>query len=122
LNYGGKGFTGGNKIINTTDQEFAQFVRQKITEPLIFEFAYNPQKEFQKELFDLLKGETTEEEIPITNISNENYCDRYFLQTDANCAYVDCIYNGKGIYSTFKPYSTKGEQDLKLQSLLKRLS
>jgi UvrD-like helicase C-terminal domain len=122
LNYGGKGFTGGNKIINTSDQEFAQFVRQKINEPLIFEFTYNPQKEFQKELFDLLKGETTEEEIPITNISNESYCDRYFLQTDANCAYLDCIYNGKGIYSTFKPYSTKGEQDLKLQLLLKRLS
>ncbi|MBA3673536.1 MAG: AAA family ATPase [Chitinophagaceae bacterium] len=122
LNYGGKGFTGGNKIINTSDQEFAQFVRQKITEPLIIEFAYNPPKEFQKELFDLLKEETIEEEIPITNILNENYCDRYFLHTDANCAYLDCIYNGKGIYSTFKPYSTKGEQDLKLQSLLKRLS
>lgn len=122
LNYGGKGFTGGNKIINTSDQEFAQFVRQKITEPLIFEFAYNPEKEFQKELFDLLKEETTEEEIPITNISNENYCDRYFLKTDASCAYLDCIYNGQGIYSTFKPYSTKGEQDLKLQSLIKRLS
>lgn len=122
LNYGGRGFTGGNKIINTSDQEFAQFVRQKITEPFIFEFVYNPQKEFQKELFDLLKGETEEEEIPITNISNENYCDRYFLQTDANCAYLDCIYNGQGIYSTFKPYSTKGEQDLKLQLLLKRLS
>ncbi len=122
LNYGGKGFTGGNKIINSSDQEFAQFVRQKITEPLIFEFAYSPPKEFQKELFDLLKGETANEEIPITNISNENYCDRYFLQTDANCAYLDCIYNGQGIYSTFKPYSTKGEQDLKLQSLLKRLT
>lgn len=70
----------------------------------------------------MLKGETTEEEIPITNISNENYCDRYFLQTEANCAYLDCIYNGKGIYLTFKAYSTKGEQDLKLQLLLKRLS
>jgi len=122
LNYGGKGFTGGNKIINTSDQEFAQFVRQKIIEPLIFEFAYNPPKEFQKELFDLLKEETTEEEILITNILNENYCDRYFLHTDANCAYLDCIYNGQGIYTTFKPYSTKGEQDLKLQSLLKRLT
>ena len=122
MNYGNKGFTGGNKIINTSDQEFAQFVRQKITEPLIFEFTYNPPKEFQKELFDLLKEETREEEIPITNISNENYCDRYFLKTDANCAYLDCIYNGQGMYSTFRPYSTKGEQDLKLQSLIKRLS
>lgn len=122
LNYGAAGFTGRTTLLNTSDQEFAQFIRQRITEPLIFEFAYNPEKEFQKELFDLLKGETTEEEIPITNISNENYCDRYFLKTDANCAYLDCIYNGQGIYSTFKPYSTKGEQDLKLQSLIKRLS
>ena len=122
LNYGATGFTGRTTILNSSDQEFAQFVRHRITEPLIFEFAYNPEKEFQKELFDLLKGETTEEEIPITNISNENYCDRYFLKTEANCAYLDCIYNGQGIYSTFKPYSTKGEQDLKLQSLIKRLS
>jgi hypothetical protein len=122
LNYGAIGFTGRTTIINSSYQEFAQFVRQRITEPLIIEFTYNPEKEFQKELFELLKGETSEEEIPITNIVNENYCDRYFLKTDANCAYLDCIYNGQGIYSTFKPYSTKGEQDLKLQSLIKRLS
>ena len=122
LNYGGKGFTGGNKIINTSDQEFAKFIRQKITEPLIFDFEYNPPKEYQKELYAMLKEEAAEENIPVTNILNENYFDRYFLQTDANCAYIDCTYNGQGIYTQFKPCSTKGEQDLKLLSLIKRLS
>ena len=122
LNYGAAGFTGRTTILNASDQEFAQFVRQKITDPLIFQFDYFPEKEFQKELFVFLKEETIEAEITITNILNENYCDRYFIMTDANCAYLDCIYNGQGIYTTFKPYSTKGEQDLKLQSLIKRLS
>lgn len=122
LNYGGRGFSGASRIINTSDQEFAQFVRHKVSEPIIYEFEYNPPKEFQKELFDLIREETTEAGIQITNISNENYCDRYFLKTDANCAYLDCIYNGQGIYSTFRPYSTNGEQDLKLQLLIKRLS
>lgn len=120
--YGNNGLGNNINIVSNNDQEFAQFVRQKINEPLIFDFAYNPQKEFQKDLFDLLIEETREEEIPITNISNDNYCDRYFLKTDASCTYLDCIYNGQGIYSTFRPYSTKGEQDLKLQSLIKRLS
>lgn len=122
LNYRAAGFTGRTTIINSSGQEFAQFIRQRITEPLTIEFPYNPEEEFQKELFDLIKEQTSEEEIPITNISNENYCDRYFLKTEANCAYLDCIYNGQGIYSTFRPYSTSGEQDLKLQSLIKRLT
>jgi len=82
----------------------------------------NPPKEYQRELYEMLKEEAAEENIPVTNILNENYFDRYFLQTDANCAYIDCTYNGQGIYTQFKPCSTKGEQDLKLLSLIKRLS
>jgi hypothetical protein len=122
LYYGNKGFTGKNNIISTSDQDFAEFVRLKIIEPLIFDFPYKPGKEFQLELFDLLKEKIAEEEILITNILNENYYDRYFLKTDASCAYIDCFYDARGIYSTFQPHSTKGEQDLKLQSLIKRLS
>lgn len=122
LNYGAESFTGRINIINTSDNEFAQFIKQKIAEPLIIKFEYNPPKKFQKDLFDLLKEESSEADVPIINISNENYCDRYFLYTDAKCTYLDCFYNGQGIYTTFKPYSTLGEEDSKLQTLLKRLS
>lgn len=122
LNYGTNGFTGRSTIISASNGEFAEFVMQKVTEPLVFEFVYSPKRDFQKDLFELLQGAAVEEEISITNILNENYRDRYFLKTFASCAYLDCIYGGNGIYSTLNPHSTEGERDLKLQSLIKRLS
>lgn len=121
LNYGSKGFTGANRIINTTDDEFAQFVKQKITEPLIVDFEYKAPSDYQLQLYNMLKETCFEENLIITNIINAQYCDRYFIETDASCAFLNCIYNGKGIYTTIMPHSTKGEQDVKLQSLLNKL-
>lgn len=121
LNYGIKGFTGANRIINTSDDEFAQFVRQKITEPLIVDFEYNASSDYQIELYNMLKEACLEENLIITNIVTEQYCDRYFIKTDASCAFLNCIYNGKGMYTTIMPHSTKGELDVKLQSLIKKL-
>lgn len=121
LNYGNKGFTGANRIINTTDDEFAQFIKQKITKPLIVDFEYNAPSDYQLQLYNMLKEICFEENLIITNIINDQYCDRYFIETDASCAFLNCIYNGKGMYTTIMPHSTKGEQDVKLQSLLKRL-
>lgn len=121
LNYGNKGFTGANRIINTSDDEFAQFVRQKITEPLIVDFEYNASSDYQIELYNMLKEACLEENLIITNIVTEQYCDRYFIKTDASCAFLNCIYNGKGMYTTIMPHSTKGELDVKLQSLIKKL-
>jgi len=121
LNYGNKGFTGANRIINTTDDEFAKFVKQKITEPLIVDFQYNAPSDYQLQLYNMLKEVCFEENLIITNIINEQYCDRYFIETDASCAFLNCIYNGKGIYTTIMPHSTNGEQDVMLQSFLKKI-
>lgn len=121
LNYGNNGFTGRQNITNETDQEFSQFIRQKISEPLPLDFEYTPENSWQRELYDFMKEVTDEEGIPIANIANNQYCDRYFIQTDADCAFIDWQYSGQGIFTQAKPHSTKGEQDLKLQSLLNRV-
>lgn len=121
LNYGNKGFTGAHRVVNTTDDEFALFVKQKVTEPLIINFEYNAPSDYQLELYNMLREICEEEKLVITNILNEQYCDRYFIQTDANCAFLNCIYNGKGIYTTIMPHSTNGNQDMKLQTLINRL-
>jgi hypothetical protein len=120
FNYGNRGFTGASKIINTTDDEFGQYVKQKMTVPLIVDFEYNSPSDYQLELYNMLKEICVEENMLITNIINELYCDRYFIKTDASCAFLNCIYNGKGIYTTIMPYSTKGEHDIKLKLLIKR--
>ena len=120
FNYGNKGFT-TSRVINSSDEEFTQFIKQKISEPLIIDFKYNAPNTFQLELYNMLKEISMDENLLITNIINERYCDRYFFQTEASCAYLNCIYNGKGIYTTIMPHSTKGELDHKLQSIIKRL-
>ncbi|MBE0676319.1 MAG: hypothetical protein IH591_16815, partial [Bacteroidales bacterium] len=107
--------------VKTSSTDFAQFIRQKISEPITFEPDYSPKTDFQKDLFHWLKEETSEADLLITNITCEQYCDRYFLKTDAECAYLDCVYNGKGIYTSLRPYSTRGEMDVKLQSFLNRI-
>lgn len=121
LTYNARSFTGNLRIVNATDTEFAQFIRSVITAPLIVPFEYSPLNDFQKELYDFLKEQAASHGIYITNIVQESFCDRYFLKTDSSCSYLDCIYTGKGIYSTIRPFSTKGEHDEKLKLLVKDL-
>jgi len=122
FNYGGRGFTGRQSVINTTNQEFSQLIRQKISEPLLFDFEYAPENSWQEELYDFMKELTEEEGVKITNIHNEPYCDKYFLLTDADCVFIEFWYNNNGIYTKVRPFSTKGEQDLKLQALIQKLT
>jgi hypothetical protein len=121
LTYNAKGFTGNLRIVNSTNIEYAQFIRSAISAPLIVPFEFNPSNDFQKELYSLLKEQAASHGIDITNIVEQNNCDRYFLRTDSNCSYLECFYTGQGIYSTIIPFSTKGEHDEKLNLLLKEL-
>lgn len=121
LNYGNNGFTGRQSITNTTDQEFAQFIRQKISEPVNIEFEYSPENSWQMELYDLMKELTVEEDTRITNIINNQHCDRYFIQTDAQCAFLDWQYRNNGRYTALMPKSTMGANDIKLKNLILRI-
>lgn len=120
--YNKVGFTGRCIKVKSSDDDFAQFVLERAKEPLLFDFPYNPSNEFQKELFDLIKEKAEEDGLIITNVLNENYYDRFFINTEAECAYLDCIYNDKGIYTAIRPHSTDGNNDCKLVELLKKLS
>jgi hypothetical protein len=121
LTYNAKGFTGNLRIVNSTNTEYAQFIRSAISAPLIFPFEFIPSNDFQKELYSFLKEQAATHGIDITNIVEQNNSDRYFLSTDSSCSYLECFYTGQGIYSTIIPFSTKGEHDEKLNLLLKEL-
>ena len=122
FNYGANGFTGACRIIRANDDEFSQMIIRKVNEPLIYEIEYNPPTQYQSELFQFLKEVTAEANTPITNIVNGNWFDRYYLQTDGKFAFLDCVYDKNGIYTSLKPSSSLGSDDHKLLNLIQRLS
>lgn len=56
-----------------------------------------------------------------TNIYSEQYSMIYCFRTQSSYAYIKVIYNGKNIITQIMPYSTLGENDDKLKSLLETL-
>lgn len=122
FNYGANGFTGGNRVIRSNDDEFSQMIAKKVNEALLFKLDYHPPTKYQAELYEYLLEETEEANTPITNIVNGSWFDRFYLQTDGKFAFLDCWYDKSGIYTALKPSSSLGSEDHKLLNLIQRLS
>lgn len=56
-----------------------------------------------------------------TNIYSEQYSMIYCFRTQCSYAYIKIMYNGKKTITQIMPYSTLGENDYKLKSLLETL-
>lgn len=79
---------------------------------------FNPQFEFQMKMHEYFTSTLTELNIPLQNIVQNENLDRYFLQTNADCAYVDFYYKkSKGIYTNAFLKSTLGEEDYEMLEL-----
>lgn len=120
LPYSKKGFTGAYKLIDTSSEDFSKEVIYNL-ENLNYakENVSMPKENWKRDVFTLIKGLCEKFEIKITNFIEKQNCDRYYLITESEVAWVDLFYNNKGLYSTVVGYSLLGDEDKKLISLLK---
>lgn len=95
-----------------TDDDFRTLVSEILKKSLIpdslkFEYKFD----FQKELHDYFITILKDLEITLLNVSQLQWSDRYFVITEAECAYIEFSFNKKKFYSSATLKSTLGEKD-----------
>ena len=105
-----------------TNDDFKKLVEALLVESLLpEEVPFQPKFEFQKGLHQYFLDILNEENIPLTNIVQNQWNDQYFLHTGATCAMVEFFFNGNQFYTYAKPRSTSGTDDAKLQAIVNKL-
>jgi len=109
--YNKNGFSKTNWI-SFSDEDFKLIVsdiliKSIIPESIRFEYKFD----FQKDMHEYFSSILEELEIPILNLSQLQWSDRYFILTSAECAYVEFSFKKKGFYSTAVLKSTLGQED-----------
>ena len=118
LSYNKKGFNDFKQEIRKVGIELPDFIINVVIQRYIHPVTLRVNTDFQKYLYEYIVENTNDFEILITNIVHLQNCDRYYLKTDADCAFIDFWYDKNGIYTTIMPKSTMGKNDEKLQMLI----
>lgn len=118
LSYNKKGFNDYKQEIKRIGTALPDFITNVVLQRFIYPVSLSVNTDYQKDLYEYMEENAYDFEITITNIVHQKYCDRYYLKTDADCAFIDFFYDKNGIYTTIIPKSTLGQNDEKLQMLV----
>ncbi len=123
LHKGSGHFVDPFNIVNSVDDFIKTDLLRIVNEPIkqVFYFAYEPELAFLKELHSMMCSICDELDISITNISKGQMHVNYYLITTSICSYLQFYYNDKNQLTTAMPKTFKCENDVKLQSLIKKL-
>jgi len=120
--YSKKGFT------RTTWEKTASAAFNMLVDTILFEsllpgvaIPFEEKFPFQGKMKKFFQGVLQEENTPLTNIVQREWCDEYYFKTGADCAMVEFWYNRKEVFTYAQPKSTLGAEDQQLQSIVKRL-
>jgi tRNA A37 threonylcarbamoyladenosine biosynthesis protein TsaE len=118
-----KGGFSKNVWVSSNDEEFKCYIDKLLRDSLLPEvLPFHPKFEFQNDLHQYLCDIFKEEEIKVTNIVQKDWCDHYFIQTDADCALLEFYFDKKHRYTYMQPKSTLGKGDVKLLSVINKLN
>ena len=115
-------YTGRIQVLKSSSEGFASTC-QTICEDSLYltEYTFNPRFPFQQELHNHIVNTASESGVRITNIEQKQWCDVYYLKTDAAAAYIEFFFNGKQIYTAVMPYSSEGDNDKAMKKFLSLL-
>lgn len=82
---------------------------------------FHPKFEFQNQMHSHIVDILNESDATLTNIEQTDWCDTYYVATDADTAYIKFFYNNKGFYTNAQPFSTLGNNDVKLRKIIDNL-
>ena len=84
-------------------------------------FDYNPMNNGFEAVHQLIQAECQELNICNTNIYTESYALVYCLKTTTSHAYLKISYNGRKIITAIAPFSTAGDNDTQLKTIIDSL-
>lgn len=84
-------------------------------------FDYNPMNNGFEAAHQLIQAECQELNICNTNIYTESYALVYCLKTTTSHAYLKISYNGRKIITAIAPFSTAGDNDTQLKTIIESL-
>lgn len=84
-------------------------------------FDYNPTNDGFDAVHQLIQAECQELNVCNTNIYSENYALIYCLKTSTSHAYLKISYNGHKIITAIAPFSTAGDNDTQLKTIIESL-
>lgn len=120
--YNKEGFSGAMKTVSKTGDSFVEMIVSRISRQDEYPDGYEPPLESQKTMFAAVRKVSREAGGYITNVVHNKFCDRIFIMTDAECAFLDCFYNSKGVFTNIRPFSTRGGEDARLLSAISALA
>lgn len=115
------GFSKNQWVSQSSEGFKAKIERILIHSLLPDEIPFIPKFDFQKDLHNYLLEILKEENIPITNIIQNEWNDQYFIYTNTVCTVLEFSFDKKHIYKSMQPKSTLGEDDKILVKIIDRL-
>jgi tRNA A37 threonylcarbamoyladenosine biosynthesis protein TsaE len=116
--YGKKFFNGKQNILSKSSDTFEHLILDLIADDHKSTVPFPGGQQFQHDLYNYLYELLLDNDVIITNIVCEQWCDRYFVKTDGECAVLEFWYGLKNIYTKVIPKSTLGIEDKKLNKVL----
>ena len=117
-----KFYTGKVDTISCSSAEFAQYCKDLVRKAISsIEFVYTPKFAFQEQMHAHIVDIVNECGLSLTNVEQLDWCDEYYIATEADTAYIKFYYNAKNVYTYAQPYSTLGANDRKLQTFIDNL-
>lgn len=116
--YSDKGYSGKERIIQTSSEEFTGYCRTLISNsfpPTDVPFTA-PNRPFAEKLVGYMKSQLQELEIQLLNITQEQYQDVFHVKTDG-IAKICMYYSKGGNYTCMRLQSSLGKNDAKLEKL-----
>ena len=112
-------YNGTVQVLKSSSESFTEKCKNICQESLyLTPCKFKPRFPFQQELHNHIADIANETNIRITNIDQKQWCDTYYLKTEAEAAYIEFFFNGKQIYTYAQPYSSRGKEDKLLQQFL----
>lgn len=112
--YNSKGYTKttiANRSGDVFEQEADAVIRRSLGGTEVKFCA--PERPLAEKLFAYVRELVDSDGITLLNVTSENYCDTYHMQTDG-VAKVQFFYNAKGEFTSMQPISSLGQSDGKL--------
>ena len=116
--YNGAGIFTSYKLRTPNEELLEYFNNDTNTQ---FDIKYYPKLEMLDNLYHRIISLCDEEDITLTNVVEGNYNVAFYMRTSGIYAVITFYYNNKGFITYGAPASYVGEDDIKLQNLIKKL-
>ena len=116
----GKEFFRSSELLISKSENFTSLcfsILNKAKTSILTKRSY--EKQFKNDLFDFILETVREVGVSVSNISEDQYCHKYFFNTDQECSGIEFYFRDRDYFTKAIPFSTNPNEDLLLKDLIK---